>query len=304
MSLVVTGTIGIDSIETPTGKVESVMGGSCSYFAAAASHLCPVRIVGAVGGDWPEAHKEVLESFSNIDQGGLEHRADSRTFAWGGKYMENLSERETLFTELGVLEEEPPPVPDAYADSSFIFLANTHPAVQLNMLEQFPNRRLAVVDTMNLWIDTARDQLLDLFQKVDGVIVNDLEATELTGITNAISAGHAILDMGPGFVVIKKGEHGAVLVHEDGLAVIPAYPAAHEQVVDPTGAGDSFAGGMMGHVASIDQVDLPALQQGLAWGTVMASFTIESFGLEGLQRTNETMITERLEQFRCLARIG
>ena len=172
------------------------------------------------------------------------------------------------------------------------------------MLEQFPNRRLAVVDTMNLWIDTARDQLLQLFQKVDGVIVNDLEATELTGITNAISAGHAILDMGPGFVVIKKGEHGAVLVHEDGLAVIPAYPAAHEQVIDPTGAGDSFAGGMMGHVASIDQVDLPALQQGLAWGTVMASFTIESFGLDGLQRTNETMITERLEQFRRLARIG
>ena len=304
MPLVVTGTIGIDTVQTPHGGAEQVMGGSCAYFAAAASFHAPVRVVAVVGGDWPEAHRQMLEGFANVSLEGLEVRARGRTFAWGGKYFDNMNERETLFTELGVLDEEPVKAPAAYADSDIVFLGNTHPAEQLNMLAQFPGRRIAVADTMDLWINIAHDELMTLLGEVDGLVLNDSEAEQLTGTPNAVSAGRKILEMGPSWVVVKKGEHGCVLVHGEGLATLPAYPAEARQVVDPTGAGDSFAGGMMGHIASVGLMDFEAIQTALAWGTVTASFTIESFSLDRLASLTRDDIDARMRMFRTAARIG
>ncbi|MHC4991072.1 MAG: PfkB family carbohydrate kinase [Planctomycetota bacterium] len=303
MTLLVTGTIAIDTVHTPTGEMEGVLGGSCAYFAAAASFFTPVRIVAAVGDDWPDEHREVFTGFDGICLDGLEHRAGSRTFAWGGRYAPNMNERETLFTELGVLEEPPPPVPESYRDSAFIFLANTHPAVQMELLEHFPDRKLVVADSMDLWINIAHQELMALLSKIDGIIINDSEAEQLTEMTNAVSAGRRILDWGPAFAVIKKGEHGAILVHREGVATLPAFPSDCHQVVDPTGAGDSFAGGLMAYLASTDQTDFHSIQVGMARGTVMASFTIETFGLERLAGLNRAAVDRRLQAFQAAVRI-
>jgi len=311
MSLLVTGTIGIDTVHTPTASVERVLGGSCSYFSAAASFFGPVRMVAAVGGDWPKEHRQVLESFPAIDTRGLEVRPSSKTFAWGGRYHENMNVRETLFTELGVLEEAPPRVPQPFSDSRFVFLGNTHPAVQLDLLRQCPHRRLAVADTMDLWINVAHPELLALLREIDGLVLNDSEAELLTEQRNPYTAARAILEMGPRFVVVKKGEHGAALVHRDGVGVVPAYPAAAHQVVDPTGAGDSFAGGLMGYLAQIDArggvegdaTSLNSIRRGLAWGTVVASFTIESHGLEKLRSIDTQDVAARMEEFKQMSRV-
>ncbi|MCP4013176.1 MAG: sugar kinase [Phycisphaeraceae bacterium] len=302
--LIVTGTIGVDTIHAPTGSAEGVMGGSAAYFAAAASHLAPTRLVGLVGEDWPQEHRDVLQSFDGIDFDGVEVRAGGETFKWGGRYFDDMNQRETLFTELGVLEDTPPTVPEGFRDSRYVFLANSHPAVQANLLSQFPDRAIAVCDTMDLWINIAHDDLLALLKQVDGVVLNDQEAMQLVETRNVVDAGRKILELGPTFAVIKKGEHGAVLVHRDGVAVVPAYPADHASVVDPTGAGDSFGGGMMAHLARLDRTDFEAIQESLAWGTIMASFTIGSFGLTGLQEADESRIRERMERYRSMARIG
>ena len=304
MKLVVTGTIGIDTVQTPRAKREGVSGGSAAYFAAAASQLCPVRLVAVVGGDWPADHHSILKSFSGVCLDGLESRTNSRTFAWGGKYFEDVNRRETLFTEVGVLQEEPPRVPAAYADSELVFLGNTHPSVQLGFIDQFPKRKLVVADTMDLWIRTANPELSALLQRVDGLIVNDSEAAELTGVRNAISAGRKILDMGPKFVVVKKGEHGAILIHPEGSAVIPAFPIDDANVVDPTGAGDSFAGGFMGYLAREGRFDFASLQKAMAYGTVVASFSLEAFGLDRMRTLKFNEITKRLAQFQQMARVG
>lgn len=304
MSLLVTGTIGIDTVHAPTGSVEGVPGGSCAYFAAAASFQTPVRVVAAVGADWPDEHRAILETFKNISLEGLEVRPDSQTFAWGGKYFANMNDRETLFTELGVLEEAPPVVPESFRDSEYLFLANTHPAVQLEFLDQVPDRKLAVADTMDLWINIARDELNLVMSRVDGLVLNDSEAQQLTQVRNAVTAARKILELGPSFVVVKKGEHGCVLAHEAGVAVLPAFPAESHHVIDPTGAGDSFAGGMMGYVAAAGRSDLPTIQTALAWGTVTASFTLESFGLDRLASLKRSEINERMQQFRDAARVG
>jgi sugar/nucleoside kinase (ribokinase family) len=302
--LIVTGTIGIDTIHGPTGSADGVMGGSAAYFAAAASHLAPVRLVGLVGEDWPADHRTMLESFPGIDLAGLEIRPGGETFRWGGKYEENMNNRETLFTHLGVVEDTPPAVPEAFRDSRYVFLANSHPAVQRGMLESLPHKEIAVADTMDLWINVAHDDLLELCRRVDGIVLNDSEAELLTETRNVISAGRKILDLGPSFAVVKKGEHGAVLVHRDGVAVVPAFPAAHEVVVDPTGAGDSFAGGMMAHLARTGRTDFAAIQESLAWGTVMASFTIADFGLGGIRGADERLIADRMREFQAATRIG
>ena len=304
MKLVVTGTIGIDTVQTPRAKREGVSGGSAAYFAAAASQLCPVRLVAVVGGDWPADHHSILKSFSGVCLDGLESRTNSRTFAWGGKYFEDVNRRETLFTEVGVLQEEPPRVPTAYADSELVFLGNTHPSVQLGFIDQFPKRKLVVADTMDLWIRTANPELRALLQRVDGLIVNDSEAAELTGVRNAISAGRKILDMGPKFVVVKKGEHGAILIHPEGSAVIPAFPIDDANVVDPTGAGDSFAGGFMGYLAREGRFDFASLQKAMAYGTVVASFSLEAFGLDRMRTLKFDEINKRLAQFQQMARVG
>jgi len=304
MPLIVTGSIGIDSIYTPDAKAERILGGSCAYFAAAASFHGPVRVVAAVGGDWPDEHRRLLEQFDNICLDGLEVRPNSTTFAWGGRYFSNMNERETLFTELGVLGEDLPPVPDTFRDSEYAFLANNHPAVQTQLLGHFPNRKLAVADTMDLWINTAHAELLEVMANIDGLVLNDSEAEQLTEITNAVTAARKIIELGPTFVVVKKGPHGAVLVHRDGLATIPAFPAEHHQVVDPTGAGDAFAGGMMGHIAAVGMTDFASIQTALAWGTVTASFAIESFGLDRLAEITRRDIDERMREFQALARVG
>ena len=303
LSLLVTGTIGIDTVETPTARAERVLGGSAAYFAAAASRLAPVRLVGVVGDDLPAHHRTVLEGLKGVDLRGLETRAGGKTFAWGGKYLLNLNERETLFTELGVVAEAPPKVPAAFADSELVFLGNTHPAVQAGLLEQVSGRKLVVADTMDLWINVAHDELVHLLSKVDGIVLNDSEAAHLTGIRNAITAGRRILGYGPTFAVVKKGEHGAVLDHRDGVAVVPAFPAEEDMVIDPTGAGDTFAGGFMAHLARTGRTDLEALQSALSWGTVMASFTIGAFSLEGVARAGEADLAERYRRFARHARV-
>ena len=306
MSLIVTGTVGIDTVHTPTDQAEKVLGGSCVYFAAAASFFTQVRMIAAVGGDFDASYHKVLEQFPNVCTEGLHVRPQSKTFAWGGRYSENWNERETLFTELGVLVEEPPPVPDVYKDSRFIFLANSHPAVQLQALHAFPERIFSVADTMNLWIDTEIDALHELMRAIDGIIINDEEAQMLTGKRNVISAGREIIDkMGPMFVVIKKGEHGCVLVHDEGVAMLPAYPV--QSVIDPTGAGDSFAGGMMGHLAASHSKDMnvskASIQQALAHGTVIASFNIESFSLDRLASLSREDIAHRYTEFQNMVRV-
>ncbi len=306
MSLIVTGTIGIDTVYTPHGHREKVLGGSCTYFAAAASFYGPVRIVAAAGDDFPSAFHETLKGFKGVDATGLEIRRGSKTFAWGGKYLANMNSRETLFTELGVLAERPPAVPASFQDSQFVFLANSHPGVQLGMLESLPKRKLAVADTMDLWINIARGELDLLMTKIDGLVLNYDEAELLTGKSNTVAAARQILKMGPKFVVVKKGEHGCLLVHRDGIAALPAYPT--EAVVDPTGAGDSFAGGMMGHIAAhglrTSQVtSFNTLRESLAHGTVIASFNIESFSLERLSKLTRAELDKRYAEYVAMVRV-
>ena len=300
MSLIVTGTVGIDTVHAPTGSRKDVLGGSCTYFAAAASFFTPVRIVAAVGADFPEEHFQVFKHFSGIDTTGLEVRPGSSTFRWGCRYLENMNERETLYTELGVVAEDPPKVPDEYRASDYVFLANSHPSVQMDLLSQIPERKLAIADTMDLWINSARQELGMLMEEVDGLILNDSEALMLTGERNLRQAADRIRGMGPGIVIIKKGEHGVMMVHDNGIAVLPAYPTA--SVVDPTGAGDSFAGGMMGSIAAENDHSFAALQRALGRGTVIASYNVESFTLERLQSLTAKDVVERLEEFRRICR--
>jgi len=307
MSLIVTGTIGIDTVYTPTGQAEKILGGSGTYFSAAASLYGPVRLVAAVGDDFPPEHRAVFSKFPAIDLAGLETRKGSKTFAWGGKYHANMNNRETLFTELGVLAEAPPKVPAAYADSRFVFLANTHPGVQAGMITQLPKRILTVADTMDLWINIAKGELLVLLRQVDGLVLNYDEAELLTGKANSVTAGRHILEMGPRFVVVKKGEHGAILIHREGIAALPAYPA--EKVVDPTGAGDSFAGGMMGSLAASgvktheEATSFDAIRRALVHGTIVASFNIEAFSLERLTTLKKPELQKRYDEYVNMVRL-
>ena len=285
----------------PTGSAENVPGGSCTYFAAAASFLSPVRVIAVVGDDWPASHRAALESFDGLCLEGLEQRPGSKTFAWGGRYLENMCDRETLFTELGVLGEEPPPIPEAYRDSRFVFLANSHPEVQAEALSQFVDPALVVADTMNLWINTTREALLDLLQRVDGLIVNDEEAHLLTGQRDPLHAARAITKLGPAFVVIKMARHGSLILHGDKIRELTAYQLEPGTVLDPTGAGDAYAGGLMGHLASTNATDADAIREGMAWGTVLASFTISGFGLEGLRTATPASIEERKAELMAMA---
>lgn len=299
MSLLVTGTIGIDTVETPTGKVEGVLGGSAAYFAVAASLLAPVRLVGVVGDDLPPRFLDVFKDRS-IDTAGLEIRRGAKTFQWHGRYLDDINERETLRTDLNVVSEAPPRIPESFRDSQFVFLANTHPAIQRQFIGQLAGPRLIVCDTMNLWIDGFRDELLQTLAAVHGVVLNDGEARMLAGEKNLVRAGRAILGLGPRFAVIKKGEHGAMLVTPDELFVLPAIPCA--DVVDPTGAGDSFAGGMMGYLAATGRTDVEALKTGLAYGTCVASITIEGFSLDALRAADRRNLDARLGRLRNLVK--
>lgn len=294
MSLLVTGSIGIDTVLTPDERADEVLGGTAVYFAFSASLYVPVRLVAVVGDDFPPAYRDVLAT-REIDLAGLEVRRGSRTFRWTGRYKPNMNERDTLEVQLNVLEEAPPGVPDEFKDSTYIFLANTHPVQQQALLGQIDAPKLVVCDTMDLWIANERESLLKTLGMVNGVIVNDAEARQLTGRMDLVEAGRDMLELGPQFVIIKKGEHGATLFTENGSVDVPAFPT--EKVRDPTGAGDSFAGGFLGYLAQEGNADEDTLRQGLAHGTVAASFAIEDFSLGRVRSLTRSDIDRRVAQF-------
>ncbi|MBN2137064.1 MAG: hypothetical protein JW720_04605 [Sedimentisphaerales bacterium] len=295
-SLLVTGSIGIDTIRTPHGVREDCLGGSAVYFSMAASFFGPVRFVGVVGDDCPFDLAEVFAG-RDVDLAGLEIRKQSKTFRWAGSYALNMDDRTTDSVELNVLGEAPPPVPQAFADSKFVFLANTMPSLQLRLLSQVSEPAFVAADTMNIWIKDHLADLKALLRKIDCLIINEDEARQLAGEYNLIKAGRTILGMGVDIVVMKKGESGSVMCSADGEQfLLPAYPASH--VEDPTGAGDSFAGGFMGHLAGRGTPDFATLKAAVAYGTVTASFTIAGFSLDGLAAANRTDIDGRLEELR------
>src|SRR5438094_927536 len=296
MSLLVTGSIGIDTVETPFGKRDAVIGGSAIYFAYASSFFTPVRLVGVVGDDCPREFLTVFHD-RDVDASGLEIRKGSKTFRWHGSYLKDMNEAETVEVDLNVLAERAPRVPESFLDSRYVFLANTHPALQQQMAASLKHARLVVADTMNLWIQTQRDELGKLLKMVHGLVLNDGEARLLTEKKNLIEAARDVLKMGPKFVVIKKGEHGCLMCTARDTFVLPAYPA--DKVIDPTGAGDSFAGGMMGYLSTQGGSISPAtVKRALAFGTVVASFTIADFSLNALKATTRDQIDERWLQFK------
>src|SRR5215218_1264701 len=287
MSLLVTGSIGIDTVETPFGKHDDVIGGSAIYFAYAASFFAPVRLVGAVGEDAPKSLFNVFDG-REVDTGGLEVRKGSKTFRWHGSYVQDMNEAVSVQTDLNVLAERAPRIPDNFLDSRYVFLANTHPALQQQTLASLKGPRLVVADTMNLWINTERAELVKLLGKIHGLVLNDGEARLLTEKKNLIEAARDVLKMGPKFVVIKKGEHGSMLCTGRDTFVLPAFPA--DKVVDPTGAGDSFAGGMMGYLSTQGTFSPATVKRAMAFGTVVASYTISDFSLGALQKLDRDQI--------------
>ncbi|GMV96556.1 MAG: sugar kinase [Phycisphaerae bacterium] len=294
MSLLVTGSIGIDDVRTPFGEVRNVYGGSAVYFSFAARLFAPVRFVGVVGEDFPPDFRRFLER-RDIDLTGLEVRKGSRTFRWSGRYETPTSDAQTTGIELNVLAEAGPKIPEPFRDSRYVFLAATHPDLQQDLVRQLTGPRLIVADTRDLWINTQRESLARTLAGVTGAILNDAEARLLAGENNLILAGRKVLDFGPRFVVIKKGEHGAMLVTREQAAALPAYPAT--LVKDPTGAGDSFAGGMMGYLATQAEFGVPVLKRALAYGTILASFTIEDFSLNRLQTVTEADVAARFKEY-------
>ncbi|MEE9295590.1 MAG: PfkB family carbohydrate kinase [Phycisphaerae bacterium] len=300
MTLLVTGSIGIDTVTTPHGTAEDVLGGSAVYFSFAARHFTPVRLVGVVGEDFPDEFRKVLQK-SNIDLSGLETRAGSKTFRWTGKYVGDMNEAETAEVCLNVLAEAGPKVPAAFADSQVVFLANTHPALQRELLGQIRRPQLTVCDTVNHWIEHEGDEVLKTLSVVNGVIINDAESRQLTGKFNLIEAGEALMRLGPKFAVIKKGEHGAMLITPEGPTAIPAFPT--KEVRDPTGAGDSFAGGMLGYLATTGDFGPKNLRRAIVRGTVAASFVIEGFSLSRVLEVSRDDIDERVKTFVDMLRI-
>jgi len=299
MSLLVTGTVGIDTVTTPYGHVEDVLGGTAVYFAFAACQYVPVRLVAVVGDDFPEDFHRVLES-RDIDLTGLEVRPGSKTFRWTGRFVGDMNVAETVDLQLNVLAEQPPSVPAAFADSDTIFLGGTDPALQRELLGHVRSPKLVVCDTKEHWIVDQRDSLLKTLRMVAGAIINDGEARLLTERVNLIEAGEAILDMGLEFVIIKKGEHGALLVTHNGPAAVPAYPT--KAVRDPTGAGDSFGGGVLGYLAREGKHDTETLRRAMVHGTVAASFTIEDFSLRKMQDLTRSEVNQRVDQFISMLR--
>jgi len=296
MSLLVTGSIGIDTVTTPYGVSKNCIGGSAVYFSMAASFFAPVRLIGVIGSDCPFDLAEVFAD-RGVDLTGLEVRAQSKTFRWKGSYYSTMSEVITDKVELNVLAEAPPTVPDEYKDSKFVFLANTSPALQHQLLEQIESGAFVAADTMNYWIHNRRDDLESLLKKIDCLIINEDEARMLAGSSNLIRAGEKILAMGPRVAIIKKGESGSMMCEAGGQRfILPAYPAT--EVKDPTGAGDSFAGALMGHLAQNHKTDFDSLKAAIAYGTVVASFSIADFSLEGLTSIKKADIDSRFETLR------
>ena len=297
MSIVVVGSVALDSIETPFGKVEKALGGSATYFSIAASFFHPVRLVAIVGEDFLSEHIELLKSHG-VDLEGLV-RAKGKTFHWKGRYND-LNMAETLATELNVYADFDPELPESYRRSEYIFLANINPDLQLKVLGQVRSPKLVACDTMNLWINTALDELKEVLRRVNLLILNDSEAKMIAGEENLITASKKLLELGPDRVIVKKGEHGAISLTSETFFAIPAYPV--ERVVDPTGAGDSFAGGVIGYLASRGRTDEESYRRAIAYGTVLASFNVEDFSLRRLSSISREDIERRLDRLHQMTR--
>ncbi len=297
--LLVVGTIGLDRIETPQTTREECLGGSAIHFAYAASIFCPLRVVAVVGEDFREETLQTLAA-RGIDTAGIEI-VPGKTFRWGGRYFGDMNHRETIYTELNVFDGWQPTIPAAWRDSRTIFLANASPKLQLSVLDQASHTDLVVCDTMNLWIETEREDLDRLLRRVNGAIINDSEAIMFTGETTTMRAGASLLDLGPEFVIVKKGPHGSLLFTKDGVCALPAYPVA--SVCDPTGAGDSFAGGFLGYLNAHPGRDRAKLKRALAYATCIASFNVEDFGTERLSRLRQNELEERFGAYRMMVMI-
>lgn len=300
MSLLAVGTVAFDCVETPFGKHDDIIGGSVSYLGTSASYFTDVRMMSVIGEDFPE---ETLEFFRSrkINTDGVK-RLPGKTFRWRGKYTDNLNEAETLDTQLNVLTEFDPRVPEEFKNSDYLVLGNISPDLQLNVLNQVPNAKLVACDTMNFWISGALDDLKKTLKKVNLLSINDGEARMLSGEHNLVHAAKAIRAMGPDILIIKRGEHGALAVTEEGMFSAPALPL--DVIKDPTGAGDSFAGGLMGYIARKGTWDLESLRQGVILGSVMASFNVQDFSLERLKTINHADIQARYKEFAELTRFG
>jgi sugar/nucleoside kinase (ribokinase family) len=299
-SLLVVGSVALDSVETRAGKRVEVLGGAATYFSVAASFLAPtpVRLTGVVGDDFADAHTQLLES-RGVDIAGLERVKGGRTFRWAGVYAPDFSTRTTLDTQLNVFQDFNPKLPAGWADSDFVFLANIDPVLQLGVLEQAKKPKFVACDTMNLWIDIKRPELVKLLERVDMLLLNDEEARQLSGQANLPAAARAIRAMGPGSVVIKRGDAGALLFHGGGAFAAPAMPLA--DVKDPTGAGDSFAGGLMGYLAYAGDLSPSTIRTAMIMGSVMGSFAVEQFSVDGLRGLTTARIQQRFDELAELA---
>jgi sugar/nucleoside kinase (ribokinase family) len=297
--LLIVGTVAFDAIETPFGKTDKILGGSAPYIGLSASQFhVQSAIVSVVGGDFPKSY---LESFQDhqINTSAIEIIAEEKTFFWSGRYHKNMNARDTITTDLNVLTKFNPIVPDAFKDASVVVLGNLAPANQANVISQLTNpKALIILDTMNFWMDNALNELLEVIKRVDVITINDEEARQLTGENSLVVAARKIYEMGPQFVVIKKGEHGALLFNEDKVFSAPALPL--ETVFDPTGAGDTFAGGFSGHLTKTNDFSFENMKRALIYGSAMASFCVEEFGPERLLNLEESALAIRLQAFKKL----
>jgi len=300
MSLVVIGTVAFDAIETPFGKTDKIVGGAATFASLAAAYFYDkVKIVAVVGDDFPQAE---IEDFGNhhIDTEGLQVKKGEKSFFWSGKYHNDMNSRDTLITELNVLADFDPVIPESYQDCEYLMLGNLTPQVQQTVIKRLKNRpKLIVMDTMNFWMDIAMDDLLETIKMVDVLTINDAEARQLSGEYSLVKAARKILTMGPKYLIIKKGEHGALLFHEDKIFSAPALPLA--EVFDPTGAGDTFAGGFIGYMAKVGTVNFNNMKNAIIFGSALASFCVEKFGTEKIRNLSQKEIAARVQEFVSLS---
>ena len=301
MSLIVVGSMAFDAIETPFGKSDKIIGGAATYIAWSASNFTrPVKQISVVGGDFPKQELKKLEARGVLME-GVQIKENEKSFFWSGRYHMDMNTRDTLETQLNVLGTFRPVVPESYQDCEFLMLGNLAPSVQLSVINQLKNKpKLVVLDTMNFWMDSAMSDLDKVLKKVDVLLVNDSEARQLSGQYSLVSAARAIMEMGPKYLIIKKGEHGALLFYEDKVFFAPALPL--EVVFDPTGAGDTFAGGFIGHLASSKDISFETMKAGIIVGSAMASFCVEKFGTARLQELTREDIDNRIQMFRDLTK--
>jgi sugar/nucleoside kinase (ribokinase family) len=295
MSLIVVGSMAFDDIETPFGKSDKIVGGAATYIAWCASNFTEVKQISVVGGDFPKAELEAL-SARGVDLSGVQIKKEEKSFYWSGRYHMDMNTRDTLATELNVLGTFQPVVPDSYQDCEFLMLGNLAPSVQLSVIDQLKNKpKLIAIDTMNFWMDIALDDLKKVLERVDVLLINDSEARQLSGEYSLVKAAATIAAMGPKYLIIKKGEHGALLFQGKQVFFAPALPL--EEVFDPTGAGDTFAGGFIGHLAKTRDISFENMKTAIIVGSAMASFCVEKFGTQRLKEVKKTDIDERVREF-------